>query len=136
MIMKRKNGSGGFNKGGYWRITVNGKRFLEHRYIMEQFLKRPLSDDEHIHHINGIKTDNRIDNLRIVSEHFHMGELHKNSKKYCIDWSEVNIPQKRNRWTREPLVSQCVISGCNNKYHQRGLCQRHYDRWIYYTTKK
>ena len=44
---------------------------LEHRYIMAQHFGRPLSKEEIVHHLNGIRNDNRIVNLAIVNCHTH-----------------------------------------------------------------
>jgi len=72
-MQNHPNWKGGrsINVWGYIRINVNSKYMLEHRYVMEQFLKRKLKPSEHIHHINGIKTDNQIKNLMLISNPVH-----------------------------------------------------------------
>ena len=60
--------------GGYWLIhTEDGKR-LEHRVLMERHIGRRLTAEEVIHHVNGDKKENRIENLMIMTRAEHMDE--------------------------------------------------------------
>jgi len=50
---------------GYIRLKV-GKRWVrEHRYVMEQQLGRPLEKYEHVHHKDGDRSNNQLDNLEL-----------------------------------------------------------------------
>ena len=57
--------NGGIGKSGYKIIRKNRKYWLEHRYIMTNYLGRPLKTNEQIHHKNGIRHDNRLGNLEL-----------------------------------------------------------------------
>jgi len=56
---------GRVDKAGYRIVTVNGKRVREHRHVMEQHLGRPLAAHENVHHRDGQRSRNDIDNLEL-----------------------------------------------------------------------
>ena len=62
-------GSVNIKQDGYIRVKTESGWDTQHRIVMSDFIGRPLLPHELVHHKNGIRTDNRIENLELCSRY-------------------------------------------------------------------
>jgi len=82
-------------KTRYKQAKVNGQKRLAHRVVVERHLGRSLLRSEQVHHINGDRTDNRVENLQILTSGEH-SRLHNQ---------------------KHPILKTCLVCGVEFRPH-------------------
>jgi hypothetical protein len=91
------------DSNGYVRVyepdhpRAAGGWVFEHRIVMEAFLERQLERHEHVHHINGKKDDNRLENLVVMDQVDHL-VLSGNDHRTAIAQMQDELADYRKRY--------------------------------------
>ena len=110
---------GGKNKtsDGYINVLVNSKSTFypmadkrgytkEHRIVMATYLGRCLLKWEHVHHKNGIKTDNRLENLELISQTNH--KIYTVMCSHCELRKEIRLLRFQIKQLTEQLQAKLI----------------------------
>lgn len=101
---------GTIDKRGYLLVSLDGKRYKAHRVIWEMH-NGPIPEGMEIGHINHVKYDNRIDNLRLASRSDQSMNMPKSveNKSGVVG---VCFNKARGKW-----FSQIKFNGVNEKLY-------------------
>lgn len=93
-----------FTKTGYYELSIFNKRFLCHR--LAWLLEKGSIEGFVIDHINGIKTDNRIVNLRAVKDLQNLQNKVKADKRSKTGVRGVYLAKSRNKWVAQITIDR------------------------------
>lgn len=115
-------GKGYFFMRGYRYVRVSGHPHAdkdgfirEHRWIMEQYLKCILEPGLIVHHLDGNKQNNELDNLAVCTPSEHMTKYHED----CAKWLELG---RRGGWKMKEEQKK-KLSNIQKRLHRERICQ-------------
>lgn len=108
-------------KDGY--VVIGHNKIFEHRRIMEQHLGRKLGKDEVVHHVSGDRSDNRIENLQLMTQSTHTA-MHSSGRGKAIDTNKVQELKSAGKTVREicKILGICETTYRNKKLHRLPDC--------------
>lgn len=127
-LIRRENGTGNINFGGYIDTSINGVRKYEHIRIAELALGKELPKGACVHHVNENRSDNRASNLVICPSDAYHKLLHRRMKAR----DECGNPN----WKRCFLCGKYDASENLTKRYLHLTCQNEYRKALYHERKR
>lgn len=95
---------------GYKYIGMTKHNYLVHRLVAKAFISDCL-EDKQVHHINGNKADNRLENLKVMTmiEHQRLHNQIYSETKICEVCGKEYIPAKTKRKRSHTCSNECKI---------------------------
>lgn len=129
-------------KHGYLRVFLSkdnvSKKYAVHRLVATTFLGEPIGENVIVNHKNGIKTDNRVENLEWCSvrdnvAHYQLylkrfGKFTKDNQMDAIGLSKDYVPLRENQAGFYKLLSKdqygIIYDLCEKKIPVRFICRK------------
>jgi len=115
----------GGNNNGYKWVHHNGKRMPEQYIVMEELIGRPVKKGEVVHHKNGDRADNRVENLDLMTKSEH-SSLHnpkgKKLKQETIEKMRKRMSgkhRKEDHWQWRKDITKDVLIDALRKFNTK-----------------
>ena len=118
-----------YSKTGYLYIPLGNKNYLVHRLVASAYIQPLKRGDRSIqvHHINEDKTDNRVENLKVMTmqEHQHEHKQIYPIEKVCVVCGKTYIPHKTKRKRSQTCSTDCwkALMRIKNEKRMRKISQ-------------
>jgi len=105
------------NNKGYLRVNLCGKKYFVHRLVAEKYIPNPYNKEQ-VNHIDGNKTNNKVNNLEWVTNQENRNHAVKTNLHLCgeqCSWSklkqkDIDYIRKNNNIDAKILAQQFNVS--------------------------
>ena len=99
------------NQGKYVGMTIRGQSYKYHRLLWSLYHKTDIAGEMEIDHINGDKTDNRIENLRLVTKRTNLQNMWRHRQGKLSGTYYVSSNKHRKWVARAKINKKCKYLG-------------------------